>query len=105
MNLKEQFRELLKEIPKALLRSARGLSFEDDKRVDLISGVLNIDKYNLVLWRSKQKLKLPWEDIQGYVYMYGNLPNEDEIIYVYSYGLDALFRSKRGLKSRAWEQF
>lgn len=97
MNLKEQFKELLKEIPKALLRSARGLSFEDDKRVDLISGVLNMDKYNVVLWRSKQKLKLPWEDIQGYVSRYGNLPNEDEIIYIYTHGL-GIFRTMKRFK-------
>lgn len=97
LSLKEQFQELLKEIPKALLRSARGLYFEDDKRVDLISGVLNIDKYNVVLWRSQQKLKLPWGNICGYVCRYGNLPSEDEIMYIYIHGL-GVFRTMKQFK-------
>src|SRR5579859_6698151 len=95
MNLKQQFKEILSEIPKALLRSAYGLSFEDDKRVEIIAKLCNMDKYHVVMWRSKQRLRLSWETILYFAYRFEKLPNDEEIVLIYQYGINLYIRLKR----------
>lgn len=95
LSLKQQFKEVLAEIPKALLRSAYGLSVEDEKRVDKIVELSGIEKFKVVMWRSKQRVRLPWIDTLYFAYRFGRLPTGDEIIQVYQYGLGLFVRLKR----------
>lgn len=95
LSLKQQFKEVLAEIPKALLRSAYGLSVEDEKRVDKIVELIGIEKYKIVMWRLKQRLRLSLDDTLHFAYRFERLPTEDEIIQVYHYGLGLFVRLKR----------
>lgn len=92
---KEAFKEMIAEIPKMVLRSAYGLSVEDEKRVDMIEKLCGIEKYKLVMWRSKQILRISWEDILYFAYRFEKLPTNDEIILIYQYGLSLYIRLKR----------
>ena len=93
-NLKHQLKELFTEIPKYLIRSAYGLSFEDDKRIEAIAKVLQKEKLDLILGRAQQKVRLPWEQIMEFAYRYGQLPTEKEIFLVHQYGMSLFARLK-----------
>lgn len=99
LSLKQQFKEVFKEmmveIPKMVLRSAYMLSVEDEKRVDKIVELSGIEKFKVVMWRSKLRVRLSWTDTLYFVYRFERLPTEDEIIQVYQYGLGLYVRLKR----------
>lgn len=92
---KEAFKEMMVEIPKMVLRSAYGLSVDEEKQVDKIVELCGVEKFKVVMWRSKLRVRLSWIDTLYFAYRFERLPTEDEIIQVYQYGLSLFVRLKR----------
>lgn len=99
ISLKQQliwsFKLTMDGIEQYLFRLVAGLSVEDDKKLTKICEICEVEKHTVIEWRDRQKLKPTWGDILGFTYRFERLPNDDEAILLWNYGISLFVRLKR----------